>query len=360
MTRPVTWAILGTGAVSRKFALGLGALGGRAAVGPIASRSPANADGMARTLGLGRAAPSYEAAVADPAVDAVYIATPPALHEAHALMALAAGKPALIEKPLAQDAASARRIAEAADAAGVFAMEAMWTRFLPLVREIAGHVAKGAIGAPRGFHGTFLGANIPDPGASLFAPGTGGALLHRGVYPLSLARHFLGPVTDVAARGRLGETGVDEDIVLTLVHASGAISDIRASIRASGRNDCAVWGTAGRIDMDGPVWRPSGARLVRVAPAAVTQPAARRFEAFRESALGQRIADRVARLRGAVSGGTTELKGRTLGNGYAHEAAELMDCVAAGRRQSEVMPLSQSVEILEIVDRALTQVRGTA
>lgn len=357
MTNRMTWAILGTGAVSRKFALGLGALDGLASVGPIASRTAANADAMARSLGLGKAVTTYEEAVADPSVDAVYIATPPALHEAHALMAFAAGKPALIEKPLAHNADAARRIAEAAESAGVFAMEAMWTRFLPIVAQITSRIEAGVIGEPRGFHGSFLGANIPDETTSLFAPETGGALLHRGVYPLSLARHFLGPITDVSARARLGETGVDEDIVVTLVHASGAVSDVRASIRASGRNDCAVWGTAGRIDIDGPVWRPTGARIFRVAPAPVTRATPRRFEAFRESATGQRIADQVARLRRMASGKTTVLRARMRGNGYAHEAAHLMDCVAAGRRQSEVMPLAQSVEILAIVDRALAEVR---
>jgi predicted dehydrogenase len=360
MTNRTTWAILGTGAVSRKFALGLSALGGSAVVGPIASRDAANAQAMVRSLGLGHAVATYEEAVTDPTVNAVYIATPPSLHEAHALMAFAAGRPALIEKPLAHNAASARRIVEAAEAAGVFAMEAMWTRFLPIVSQIKALVDAGEIGEVRGFHGAFLGANIPDPSTSLFAAGTGGALLHRGVYPLSLARCFLGPVVEVAARGRMGETGVDEDIVVTLVHASGGVSDVRASIRTSGRNDCSIWGTAGRVEIDGPVWRPSGGRIVRVTPKPVTQAIPRRFEAFRESSLGQRIAEHVARLKRTVSRGEKELRAPNLGNGYAHEAAHLMECVSAGLGVSDVMPLEQSVEILEIVDLAMAQVRGAA
>jgi predicted dehydrogenase len=357
MTRPTAWAILGTGVVSRKFALGLGALGGRTSVGAVASRDPANAEAFVRSLGMGRAVATYEEAIADPSIDAVYIATPPAMHEPHALLAFAAGKPALIEKPLAQDAAAAARIADAASAAGVFAMEAMWTRFLPLIAAVKDRIERGGIGEVRGFHGTFLGANLPDAGTSLFAPGGGGALLHRGVYPLSLARHLLGPVVDVTARGRIGETGVDEEVVLTLVHASGALSDVRASIRTAGTNDCAVWGTRGRIEIDGPVWRPSAARLVTVTPSPVTRPVPRRFEAFRESSVGQRLAERAAMMRGILSGRASSLPGPVLGNGYAHEAAHLMDCVADGRLVSDIMPLTQSVEILDIVDRALVQVR---
>ncbi len=349
---PMQWAILGTGSVSRKFCLGLQALGGQATVGAVASRNPDNARAMAASLGLGRAVESYEAAVADPGTQAVYIATPPEHHEAHALLAFAAGKPALIEKPLAADAAAAARIAAVAETAGVFAMEAMWTRFLPLIRLIADRVAAGDLGELRGFHGSFLGANVPDPGTSLFAAG-GGALLHRGVYPLSLARLFLGPVADTQARARLGETGVDEDILLTLAHENGALSDIRASLRAAGSNRCTIWGTQARIEIDGPVWRPDGARLIRATPARITAPAPRRFEAFRESRPGQRIADWRARLK---RGGTETLRADFSGNGYGHEAQHLMQAVAAGRTQSGIMPLAQSVEILKVVDAAMAQI----
>jgi predicted dehydrogenase len=353
---PVRWAILGTGPVSRKFALALAALKGRAAVGPIASRDPANAVRMSESLGLGVAVSSYEEAVGDPSVGAVYVSTPPALHEAHAVLAIAAGKPVLIEKPLASDADSARRISEAAEGAGVFAMEAMWTRFQPLTLEIARRVRRGDIGEPRGFHGTFLGANLPDATTSLFAREGGGALLHRGVYPLSLALMFLGPVDEVVARGRIGETGVDEDVVLLLRHSSGALSDIRAGLRSGGSNDCAIWGEAGRIEIAGPVWRPSGAQLVRTQAVGVSRALPRRFEAFRESGTGQKLAALRARF-GALAGGQTEtLSARFEGNGYGHEALHLMDAVAAGRTVSDVMPLIESVAVLKIVDQALRQI----
>jgi predicted dehydrogenase len=342
--------------VSRKFALALSALKGRATVGPIASRDQANAVRMSQSLGLGVPVASYEEAVGDPSVGAVYVSTPPALHEAHARLAIAAGKPVLIEKPLASDANAARRISEAAEAAGVFAMEAMWTRFQPLTLEIARRVRRGDIGDLRGFHGTFLGANLPDPTTSLFARNGGGALLHRGVYPLSLALMFLGPVDEVVARGRIGETGVDEDIVLLLRHRSGALSDIRAGLRSAGSNDCAIWGEAGRIDIAGPVWRPTGAQLVRTQPVAVGRASARRLEAFRESGAGQRLAAFRARV-GALAGGQAEtLSARFEGNGYGHEALHLMDAAAAGKMVSDVMPLSESIAVLEIADEALRQI----
>ena len=106
---PFRWAILGTGAVARKFVLDLRILGDQARVVTVASRAVENAERFARDLGISNVAPDYNAAVAAD-VDAVYIATPPALHEDHALMAIAAGKATLIEKPLALDAAAARRL----------------------------------------------------------------------------------------------------------------------------------------------------------------------------------------------------------------------------------------------------------
>ena len=345
------WAILGTGSVSRKFCLGLAALGGRTKVGAVASRNPDNARAFTTSLGLGQAVETYEAAATAHETQAVYIATPPDLHETHAKLAFAAGKPALIEKPLASDAETGARIAEAAAAAGVFAMEALWTRFQPLPQLIATRLQ--AIGPLKGFQGRFMTANIPDPAASLFAPPSGGALLHRGVYPLSLARMYLGPVRAVQATARLGETGVDEDISLTLTHENGALSDIRASLSSHDSNACTLWGAEGRIEITGPVWRPEGACLIQSPPIKVTTPTPRRFEAFRESRIGQRI----ARLRQRFKpGGAEMLKAPYLGNGYGHEAEHLMDCVARGATQSEIMPLGQSVEILEIVDEALGQV----
>lgn len=86
----------------------------------------------------------------------------------------------------------------------------------------------------------------------------------------------------------------------------------------------------------------------------MTVPTPRKFEAFRESRMGQRI----AKIRGQLKpGGAETLKAGFIGNGYAHEADHLMQAVAAGRLQSEIMPLAQSVEILQIVDQALAQIR---
>lgn len=359
--RPFRWAILGTGPVARKFVLDLQALKGVAEVRCVASRDPENARRFARDLGVAEAVRDYAAAAAAD-VDALYIATPPAQHEDHALLGIAAGKAVLVEKPFALDAAAAGRIAAAAEAAGVFCMEAMWTRFQPLPGLIRDKVAAGAIGSLRGFEAHFMAANRPDPGVSLFDPARGGgALMHRGIYPLSLARFLLGPVVRQTAEAVIGETGVDEDCALVLRHASGAVSTLRASLRTGGPEGAVLYGTGGTLYIEGPIWRPTGAVLHPARPAG-PPGGLRRFEAFRETGTGLRIGAAAARLRRVLRPAGTRIAAPFAGNGYRHEAEAVMQALAEGRREDPRMPLAESVELMALIDAARAEWRegGTA
>lgn len=353
---PFRWAILGTGGVSRKFTLGLKAVPGQSAV-VCASRSPDNAARFARDFGLEAA--EYAAAAAHPKADAVYIATPPSEHEAQALLAIGAGKPVLIEKPFALDAGAAARIAAAAQDAGVFAMEAMWTRFLPLTRALKARVDAGDLGAARAFEARFYGNDRPDPDASLFDPARGGgALMHRGIYGLSLARYFLGPVAELQAMGRLGETGIDEECALTLRHENGAISTIRASLRAAGISAAELYGTQASYRIAPPIYRPFAARRIAVPPRAggTSGPGAGngggRLEGLKEGSFAQGLNQRLARLKEFLRPPGQGISAPFAGNGYGHEAAALAEAVRAGRREHPAMPLAESVEIMALVDQA--------
>lgn len=350
------WAILGTGLVSRKFVLGLRALGPAARVSVVASRDPAKAQAFAARFGIAAHADDATAVARDD-VDAVYVATPPSEHERQALLAIAAGKAVLVEKPFALDAAAAARIAQAAEAAGVFCMEAMWTRFLPLLDAVRALLAEGALGEIRSLQGSFMGSDLPGPvlsgaGASLFDPARGGgALMHRGVYPLSLARHLLGPIADVTAMGRLGETGVDEDCTVILRHAGGALTTLTASLRSPGPNGLVLAGTTGLMTLEAPVYRPHRARLATVTPRDGGRQGAPRFERLRESGPVQRL----AQMR--PSGGGRVIRAPFAGNGYHYEAAAVARARAAGETVSALMPLSESVEIMAAIDAARAQFR---
>lgn len=356
------WAILGTGAVSARVAAGLAPLGDAARIVAVASRDPENARAFAAAHGGTPA--GYAEAVAMPGVEAVYVATPPSLHEEHALMAIAAGRAVLIEKPFATDAAAAARIAAAARAARVFCMEAMWTRFMPMVAEARARIAAGALGEVRALSGGFMGSDVPDPSASLFDPARGGgALLHRGIYPLSLARMLLGPAELASATARIGATGVDEDCTLVLRHDSGAISTLRASLRAPGPNRLAISGTRGLLELETPVYRPFRARLGTLTPRAGgtggggTGGEARsgRLARLRDSALAQGLQQRLP--AGLLSRGRTLFRPYA-GNGYHYEFAEVARCLAAGEGESPLMPLDESIDILRLADAARAAFQG--
>lgn len=351
---PFRWAVLGTGVVSRKFALGLRALPGAGRVEIVASRDAGRAERLAASVGAPRTA-TYARAVADPGVDAVYVATPPSEHEAHALLALSAGRPVLVEKPFAMDGASARRIADQARSSGIFCMEAMWTRFLPLMAQVRRRIASGTLGELRGLDGCFTGNDRVDPSSSLFDPARGGgALMHRGVYALSLARHLVGPVASLTAVGWIGATGVDEDCALVLSHEGGAVSTARAGLRAAGTNDATLYGTRATLRIEPPIYRPSSARVLTEPPRATGDPrgGSPRWIELRESRLAQGLHQRLGPggLGGARPG--RRIVARYTGNGYGHQARAVADAVAGGLLEHPVMPLAESVEIMDLVDRA--------
>src|ERR1700744_3667902 len=142
---PVRWGVLGTGGIAHTFAEDL-ALPDAGVVAAVGSRSQDTADRFADEFGIPARHPSYESLVAAPDVDAIYVATPHPSHRENAILALRAGKHVLVEKPFAMNAAEAAEIVAVAREEKLFAMEAMWTRFLPHVAVIRELVAEGALG----------------------------------------------------------------------------------------------------------------------------------------------------------------------------------------------------------------------
>lgn len=345
------WAVLGAGGVSRKFVLALPHAERRHAVHVVASRDREDAAAFAEANAVAHIADDYEAAANFEGVDAVYVATPPFLHEEHALAAIRAGRPVMVEKPFALDAAAAARIAEAARSAGVFCMEGLWSRFMPLMRRVATMIDEGEIGTVRMLDASFLGATTPEASPSQFDPGKGGgALMHRGVYPLSLARMFLGPVVETRANARLGESGVDEDCALVLTHASGAVSTIRASLGVNGASGVSIHGEGGTISF-APVYRASSARI-ETAEAEGRGGLPRGLERVRETGWFQRVERLVGSAFVTEGLAARRIDAPYAGNGTGHEADALAAAVEAGERESAVMPLDQSIECLAVIDAA--------
>ena len=172
--------------------------------------------------------------MADPDVDAVYVASPHSEHHEHALLALRAGKPVLVEKAFTRSLAEAEEVLDAAASGGLLAAEAMWSRYLPTYDVVRRTVAAGTLGdvvLVEADHGQRLWPGGP---ARLSQPDlAGGALLDLGVYPVSFADHVLGGLDDVAARGILTDLGVDATTTIDARGPGGGLARVWCTMAAA-------------------------------------------------------------------------------------------------------------------------------
>lgn len=317
------WGILGPGGIAGAFARDL-AVGGHRLVA-VGSRDQSRADRFAETHGIPKAHGSYEALVADPDVDIVYVATPHSLHREHALLAIEAGKHLLVEKAFTTTGDDAQAVVDAARAKGVFVMEAMWTRFLPTMVAVRERIAAGDLGelvSVTADHSQMLDLS---PGSRLIEPTLGGgALLDLGVYCVSLAHALLGPVTRVQASGVVDAAGVDHRGAAMLTHEDGRMSTVTFSMETLGSNRATVAGTQGAIELD---------------------PAFYVWTGF---------------TRRHASLDTETFVAQTQGRGMQFQAAEVEQRIAAGELESAIMPLDETVAIMRVMDEITTQMRAGA
>lgn len=344
----INWGILGAGSISRKFCYGLKLLK-QARIHAVASRTLDRARDFAQEFGAAKSYASVEALAQDPQVDVVFVGTPNALHFEHCMQLASSGKPMLCEKPFATNAAQARAVIERVRGQGLFCMEAMWMRFVPAVREAQRLISSGRIGSVQLILAQLGWPIDPSPESPLFdAQRGGGALLDLGVYPISLVLSILGRPEGVEAQIEWGASGVDEQATLQLHYANRCQALVLTSFRGLLANDAWIVGTHGSLRIHGPLYCPQALTIVR-------SPLARR--AVPGSARGRlaMLARRswVRRLRAWMSSRSEEVSRLpTLGEGYAHEALEVMRCLSSGAQESPIMPLDESLAVLEIVDEA--------
>ncbi len=316
---PVRWGVLGAGNIAASFSDGV-RLRTQGTVVAVGSRDAVKAQAFADAHApAARAHGSYEELVADPDVEVVYVATPHSHHLEHALLAIRAGKHVLVEKPLTRSAAESRALLDAAREAGVFCMEALWTRFLPHVAAIRGVIARGEIGEVRTVVADFAILKPFDPKHRLYAPElAGGALLDLGIYPLQLAHDLFGVPDVLTARGTLAETGTDDHVALVLEWAGGRQALLHTSTRVAGPVAATILGTEGRIEIPRGFHAPVDFRVER-------------------------------------TDGSTSTYTSPQGEGKAYEAAEVARLLAAGATQSERHPWSDTLELMELLDEARRQ-----
>jgi predicted dehydrogenase len=318
MAEPLRWGILSTGGIAHTFASDLRFIE-EGVVAAVGSRSLAAADAFGDEFDVPRRYGSYEALVGDPDVDVIYVATPHPFHLANATLALEAGKPVLVEKAFTMNGAEARELVALARSKELFLMEAMWTRHLPHVaklRELIGEGVLGELVTVEADHGKWFAA---DPTHRLFAPELGGgAMLDLGVYPVSFASMLLGTPDRITALVDAAFTGVDAQASMLFGYASGAQAVLTCTSSARTATRACVSGTKARVEIDGDFYAPTSFTLI------------------------------------ARTGERERFEFSSKGRGLHYQAQEVARCLSEGVTESPLMPLDESVAIMDTMDHVLS------
>ena len=320
MTKTIKWGIIGLGSISRKFATGLKSAAD-AELYAVASRSQEKADAFGDEFGATKKYGSYEALANDPDVDAVYIGTPHPMHKPNTLLCLNAGKHVLCEKPFAVNSSEVKEMIALAREKNLFLMDAVWTRYFPVMIKLRELLAEKAIGdvmlvqSDFGFRTGTIDADKRAYNLDL----AGGALLDVGIYPIQLASMVYGKQpTDIVSQVTIGSTGVDELSVTVFKYDEYEMATITTAIRMNTPHETRIMGSKGMILIP-DWWHPT---------------------------------EMTVKIQGEDPQTYTYALD---GNGYNYEAEEVGRCIREGLTESDVMPLDETLAIVDTMDRIREQ-----
>lgn len=317
----IRWGIIGCGGIAATFATSLQALdNGTLLAG--ASRTKGRAEAFTAKYGVERCYADYESLVADTDIDAVYVATTHNSHFENVKLCLEHGKHVLCEKPFTVNATQARQLIALAREKKLFLMEALWTRFLPSIRKLQQLLSDGAIGEVQTVYANFcLGKQVAPEHRLRNIDLAGGALLDLGIYPISMADIVFErkPVRIMSSAAMDSVTGVDEHSYYLFEYEGGQTAVLSASYSQAAPGDALVCGTMGYIRLP----RFHGAEALHIHKTG-EEPEALEFP------YGE-------------------------GENFKYEIAHAMECIAAGKTESDIMPPSKTLEIMEIMDTLRAQ-----
>jgi predicted dehydrogenase len=249
------WGIIGPGKIANKFAVALGLADG-AILEAVASRDAGRAKDFATKFGAARFYSSYEELAADPSIDAVYIATPHGYHCEHALLCLQKGKAVLCEKPMALSNRQVQVMVDASRGNNAFLMEAMWTRWLPLMDKVSELIHSGRLGTVKHIRADF-GFKAPyDPESRLYNLTLGGgSLLDIGVYPLFLVLYLFGEPDTILAAAHLAPSGADETCQVLFQYADGRSAVFASTLACQTSITAEIAGTEAMIRIPTPWYK---------------------------------------------------------------------------------------------------------
>ena len=307
----IRWGILGTGGIARAFAEDLSQYT-EMKVAAVGSRSLEKAQSFEfaeNKFG------SYEELV-NSDVDAIYVATPHQLHCDNTLLALNSGKPVLCEKPFAVNANEAKQMADAAKKNNLLLMEAMWTRYLPHIQKVRELLHElGEIYMVSADHGQSLTQiqRLIDPNYA------GGALLDLGIYPVSFIHMILGKPERIIARGDI-VGGVDHQTSAIFEYSNGVQATFNTNLKVKSPTVATICGTKARLELDTAFYRPTNMRIIY------------------------------------DDGNTIEFKNEYRGHGLREQAIYFEKMMISGKKTSELLPIAETVSIMETLDEIRSQI----
>lgn len=311
----IKWGIIGAGRISSKFATALNSLD-TTEIGAIASRDLDRAKIFAENFNIEKAYASYEELAKDPEIDVIYIGTPHTEHKNNAALCIRNGKAVLCEKPFTLNQQDTKYLIDLAKEHNAFLMEAMWTKFLPTTKVVKKWIQDKVIGDVQYINISFGFNNEFDPSSRLFnLELAGGALLDVGIYPITYAIHIMNGLPDkITSNAYLGKSGVDEINVITMSYKEGVIADISSAVTVNTGNDAVIIGSKGKIVVPN-FWMAESAEVY----------------------------DNNGNLIDAFLHPFTA-------NGYIYEIEEVNNCLREGKKESDILPLQDTLDIIKIMD----------
>ncbi|WP_028670228.1 Gfo/Idh/MocA family protein [Saccharospirillum impatiens] len=315
---PIRWGILGAGNIAHKFADAV-AQDPDSMLVSVASNTPGKAAAFAEAVGIS-ADESYQSLVGRDDIDVVYIATTHNFHTDNAALALNHGKSVLIEKPFTVNAPQAQFLVDLARDKGLFLMEAIWTRFLPTMIELKKRLNEQVIGEVQHMNLTFGGFAPDKYRPRLIDPAlAGGVTLDMGIYPISFVCYLAGELpVQVQSLCQFSDTGVDERATYQFRFASGMTASIATSYNLKMKQEAVLYGTTGYIDY--PDFQSGSAFAIH------------------------------------HHGGTNDVDDSAAvqldqaDNGFVYQVAEVVRCLRAGERESPLIPHTETVAIMALMD----------
>jgi predicted dehydrogenase len=344
-TKTIRWGIAGTGTIAAQFASDIGLARG-AILSAVCSRELAKARQFAvRHSGVASFG-SLQSMISSGEIDAVYIATPNAVHLAQTLECIAAGIPVLVEKPLTASLGEALEIEKAARAAGSFVMEALWSRYLPAITNLRRALRDGRIGTIRKLEADLAWKHDYDPESRFFDKSQGGGALHDlGIYAISLARYLLGDPLSFESSWRAAPSGVDIDATLCM-RFPGAEAEIRCGFDRVGSNRLIIEGEKGVVVIAAPFIKATGFAVYR----------SRRLADLLEPG-GNSLSDKLRRkvfTRLPLPGVKRHVLGFE-GSGLQFEIEAASSAIRQGLSEEPDNRLEDTIAALSIIDAVLAQ-----